>query len=200
MASLKYLWNNRVKFRWFSKPFFKCWAKRLLTFFGLIKYNRRRRKLINKGARIAETAEIGIAIINGKKNNLSIGHFSTLGRVEIALHDKVTIGKFVCINDGVVILSASHDVLDPLWRHKKAPIFINDYAWIATNAIILPGVTIGKGAVVGAGAVVSKNVSDYAIVIGNPAKEISKKRIEIELQPYLYSSNHGLKCVFYIQH
>jgi acetyltransferase-like isoleucine patch superfamily enzyme len=179
MAALNYLWKNRVKHDWFSKSFFKSWAKRALTFSALIKSNKRRRKLINKGAHIAETAELGIVNINGKKRNLQIGDFSTLGRVEIALHDKVTIGKYVCINDGAIILSASHDVLDPLWRHKKAPIFIGDYAWIATNAIILPGVHIGRGAVVGAGAVVSKNVKDYVIVIGNPAKEIEKKRIEV---------------------
>ena len=179
MASLKYLWNNRIKFKWFSKSFFISWAKRLLTFSELIKNNKRRIKLVNSGATIAETAEIGIVTINGRKNNLAIGDFSTLGKVEIALHDKVTIGKYVCINDGVVILSASHDILDPLWQHKKAPIFIGDYAWIATNAIILPGVSIGKGAVVGAGAVVRKNVSDYSIVVGNPAKEMDKKRIEV---------------------
>ena len=179
MASLKYLWNNRVKFQLFSKPFFISWAKRLLTFSELIENNKRRKKLINDGAIISETAEIGIVNINGKKENLSIDDFSTLGRVEIALHDKVSIGKYVCINDGVVILSASHDVSDSLWRHKKAPISIGDYAWIATNAIILPGVSIGKGAVVGAGAVVSKNVNDYSIVTGNPAKEIEKKRIDV---------------------
>jgi acetyltransferase-like isoleucine patch superfamily enzyme len=196
MATFKYLWKNRVKFEWFSKSFFISWAKRLLTFSELIKNNKRRKKLISNGAQIAETAEIGIVNINGKKDNLSIGDFSTLGRVEIALHDKVTIGKYVCINDGVVILSASHDVLDPLWNHKKAPIFIGDYAWIATNAIILPGVRIGRGAVVGAGSVVSKNISDYAIVIGNPAKEISKKRTEVlNYNPceFLASNNAWLK-------
>ncbi len=179
MASFKYLWKNRAKFKWFSKLFFKSWAKRFLTFAELIKSIKRRKRLINSGANVSVTAEIGIANINGKKSNLAIGDFSTIGRVEIALHDKVTIGNYVCINDGVIILSASHDVSDPLWRHKKAPIFIDDYAWIATNAIILPGVHIGKGAVIGAGAVVSKNVNDYAIVIGNPAKEIVKKRTEI---------------------
>lgn len=179
MASLKYLWKNRAKSKLFSKAFFVSWAKRLLTISELIKNNRRRKKLINNGATISETAEIGVVNINGRKENLLIGDFSTLGRVEIALHDRVTIGKYACINDGVVILSASHDVSDSLWRHKKSPISIGDYAWIATNAIILPGVHIGKGAVVGAGAVVSKNVEDYAIVIGNPAKEIGKKRTEI---------------------
>jgi len=179
MASLKYLWNNRLQYRLFSKSFFICWAKRLLTFSELIKNNKRREKLINEGAKIAATAEIGIVNINGRKDYLSIDNFSTLGKVEVALHDKVTIGKYVCINDGVIILTASHDVSDSLWSHKKAPISIGDYAWIATNSIILPGVHIGKGAVVGAGAVVSKNVSDYSIVTGNPAKEIEKKRINI---------------------
>jgi len=179
MASLKYLWKNRVKSRLFSKTFFISWAKRFLTFSELIKNNRRRNNLINEGAIIAATAEIGIVTINGRKDNLVIDDFSTLGRVEIALHDKVTIGKYVCINDGVVILSASHDISVPSWCHKKAPIFIDDYAWIATNAIILPGVSIGKGAVVGAGAVVSKNVNNYAIVTGNPAREIEKKRTDI---------------------
>ncbi|SFD15874.1 acyltransferase [Flavobacterium phragmitis] len=196
MASLRYIWKNRIKYHPFSKAFFISWAKRLLTFPELIKNNRRRKKLINNGANIAETAEIGIVNINGRKENLSIDDFSTLGKVEIALHDKVSIGKYVCINDGVIILSASHDVSDPLWRHKKAPISIGDYAWIATNAIILPGVSIGKGAVVGAGAVVSKNVKDYAIVIGNPAKEIEKKRTEnLKYNPceFLATNNAWLK-------
>jgi len=196
MASLRYLWKNRVKFKLLSKSFFISWAKRLLTFPELIKNNRRRKKLTNNGATIDETAEIGMVNINGRKDNLAIGDFSTLGKVEIALHDKVTIGKYVCINDGVIILSASHDVSDPLWRHKKAPISIGDYAWIATNAIILPGVTIGRGAVVGAGAVVSKNVNDYTIVIGNPAKEIDKKRTEdLKYNPceFLATNNAWLK-------
>lgn len=196
MTTFKYLWKNRVKHHWFSKLFFKSWAKRLLTLAELVKSNNRRKKLINSGAHIAETAELGVVNINGKKNNLIIGDFSTLGRVEIALHDKVTIGKYVCINDGVIILSASHDVSDSLWRHKKAPISIGDYAWIATNAIILPGVHIGKGTVVGAGAVVSKNVSDYAIVTGNPAKEIEKKRTEnLNYNPceFLATNNAWLK-------
>jgi acetyltransferase-like isoleucine patch superfamily enzyme len=196
MATLNYLWNNRSQYKWLSKSFFKSWAKRLFTFSELIQSNKRRKKLVVRGANVAETAEIGIANIHGKKENLTIGDFSTIGRVEIALHDKVTIGKFVCINDGVVILSASHDVLDPFWKHKKAPIFIDDYAWIATNSIILPGVRIGKGAVIGAGAVVTKNVKDYAIVIGNPAKEITKKRIKtLSYNPceFLATNNAWLK-------
>ena len=176
MANISYLWNNRVRFSMSSVAFYKTWAKRILTFKELFARNRRKRTLIKKGAEISATAEIGNIIADGNKKNLNVGSFSFLGRVTVALHDKVVIGNFVCINDGVQLLTASHDVSDPEWKSKKSPIVIEDYAWVATNAIILPGVQIGKGAVVGAGAVVSKNVQPYEIVTGNPAKPITKKR------------------------
>ncbi len=60
-----------------------------------------------------------------------------------------------------------HDIELP---HKS--VIIEDDVWIGTNAIILPGVTIGQGAVIGAGAVVTKDVSPYAIVAGVPARLI----------------------------
>tara|TARA_B100000678_G_scaffold222385_1_gene189926 strand:- start:4941 stop:5534 length:594 start_codon:yes stop_codon:yes gene_type:complete len=179
MASIGYLWKNRIKFPFGSKLFLKTWGKRILTFNSLMKRNFIRRRLVKYGAQISETAEIGQINAHGSKHNLRIGKFTFLGRVDLALHDKIHIGEKVCINDGVIILTASHDLNDPLWRHKKSPIVIEDFAWIATNAIILPGVTIGKGAVVGAGAIVSKNVPPYCIAAGNPAQIISKKRTEI---------------------
>lgn len=53
---------------------------------------------------------------------------------------------------------------------KSEQIQIKDHAWISFNAIILKGVTIGKGAIVAAGAVVTKDVPDFTVVAGNPAK------------------------------
>jgi maltose O-acetyltransferase len=177
MASLKYLISNRAKFAFLSKSFFKAWGKRMMTLPELLKRNKRRQYLCSKGANIDSTVELSLIKANGNKKNLKIGAFSFIGTVEFALHEKITVGKNVCINDGVLILTASHNLDDPEWRHIKKPIFIDDFAWICTNAIILPGVNIGKGAVVGAGAVVSKNVLPYTIVVGNPATPIAKKRI-----------------------
>jgi acetyltransferase-like isoleucine patch superfamily enzyme len=57
------------------------------------------------------------------------------------------------------------------------PITIKDNVWIATGAMVLPGVTIGEGAVVAAGAVVTKDVDDWMVVGGNPAKVIKKRVI-----------------------
>ena len=53
---------------------------------------------------------------------------------------------------------------------KSAPITVKSKAWIGFNTILLKGVTIGEGAVIGAGSVVTKDVPDYAVVAGNPAK------------------------------
>ena len=55
---------------------------------------------------------------------------------------------------------------------KNAPIVIRDKVWIGFNSIIMKGVTIGEGAVIAAGSVVTKDVPDYAVVGGNPAKII----------------------------
>lgn len=176
MASFSYLYANRAKFPTGSRNFLRAWAKRLFSFPELFIRNMRRNKLVKKGAIINETAEIGEVTIAGVLRFLSVGRETFLGRVTINIHDEVKIGSRVCINDGVEILTASHDVADPNWKEIKAKIIIEDYVWIGTGAMILPGVTIGYGAVVGARAVVSKSVNAGAVVVGNPAKIINRTR------------------------
>lgn len=56
------------------------------------------------------------------------------------------------------------------------PVLVKSFAWIGTRCIILPGVTIGKGSIVGAGSVVTKDVPDYHLVAGNPARVIKDLR------------------------
>lgn len=89
----------------------------------------------------------------------------------------VEIGNNVAIAHGVSIMSEDHGIEDhdvPIrdQRKKAAPIKIHDDAWLGMGAKILRGVTIGRGAVVAAGAVVTKDVPDFAIVGGVPAKLI----------------------------
>ncbi|MDN3688870.1 acyltransferase [Cyclobacterium jeungdonense] len=176
MASIKFLWSHRARFPIGSSKFFIAWGKRVFLFSNLLQGNIRRQKLISKGAKIHEESEIGKVRVDGKKEKLTIGKSSFLGRVYIALHDNVIIGERVCINDGVEILTGSHDVNDPTWQLLNKQIIIEDYVWIGTGAMILPGVHIGRGAIVGARAVVSKSIPPGAIVVGNPAKLISKNR------------------------
>jgi acetyltransferase-like isoleucine patch superfamily enzyme len=59
-------------------------------------------------------------------------------------------------------------------KRKEGPVVLKRGCWIGAAAVILPGITIGEGAVVGAGAVVTRDVPDYTMVAGNPAREIKK--------------------------
>lgn len=116
--------------------------------------------------------------ISGGLRQLSVGEYTFVGRAELSVHACLTIGARVCINDGAKILTASHDIKHPNWPTLAKPVTIEDYAWIAVNAIILPGVTIGRGAVVGAGAVVAKDVPPYGLAVGNPARIFESRRPE----------------------
>ena len=169
-------WNSRENpnnpLRWL-----KVWAKRIFHLYGTARLLFRPALFRFRGASVGQLTILGDAKIAGHLTNLNIGDETALGRCEIALHDRVSIGTRVVINDGAVLLTATHSLTDPLWGTKKAPIFIGDYAWIATNAILLPGVKVGRGAVVGAGAVVREDVPDYTVVTGNPATLLSRQRV-----------------------
>jgi len=87
----------------------------------------------------------------------------------------IIIGDGVSVSADVIILTADHDMDDDNFIGRTLPVVILDNVWIGTRAMILPGITIGKGAVVASGAVVTKDVPDYTVVGGVPAKEIRKR-------------------------
>ena len=108
--------------------------------------------------------------------NVSIGELSSIGSgAWVYALDKISIGNNVCIGEDVRLITGSHDVSSPTFDLVTRPITINDNVWVATDSIVLPGVTIGEGAVVGAGAVVTKDVEPWTVVAGNPAKFIKKR-------------------------
>lgn len=92
----------------------------------------------------------------------------------IILEDNVTVsqGSFLC--------TASHDIEDPMHPLVTAPIVLKDQSWVGARAFIGMGVTIGQGAVVGATASVYKDVEEWTVVGGNPAKFIKKRVIKDE--------------------
>lgn len=188
MVDFLFLWRYREQpesvARWV-----KVWLKRSFHLFGLGRLLLRPALFRWRGAKVGHLSILGRSNIAGILSNLEIGSESSLGRCEIALHDRVAIGSRVVINDGAVLLTASHSLKDPQWGHKKAPIIIGDYAWIATNAILLPGTEVGRGAVVGAGAVVRGAVPDFAVVAGNPAVLLPCRRTaELAYSPVMLNA------------
>ena len=111
--------------------------------------------------------------------NIIIGEDSIVGEGAVLDgRNKLTIGNHVDIASEVMIYNAQHDIKDPGFKAISAPVVIEGYVFIGPRAIILPGVTIKKGAVVGAGAVVTKDVEEYSIVGGVPAKEIGVRGVK----------------------
>lgn len=115
------------------------------------------------------------------KNYLIIGDHSWIGQ-NCFLHSAggIEIGRGVGIGPMVTIISSKHlaerlDVPVMFTDLRFAPVVLCDGCDIGVGAILLPGVTIGEGAVVGAGAVVTRNIPDFEVWAGVPAKFIRKR-------------------------
>ena len=98
-----------------------------------------------------------------------------------SVHGPLKIGDNVMMGPDVTILSQTHIIERtdiPMGKQgmREARVIIGNDIWIGMRSIIMPGVKIGNGAVIGAGAVVTKDVPDYAIVGGVPARIIKYRR------------------------
>lgn len=108
---------------------------------------------------------------------IEIGDDSSLG-IDCMIPYDLKVGKDVMMGPYVTIVGENHnfarrDIPMRLQGYQKfPPVRIEDDVWIGACAIILPGITIGRGAIIAAGAVVTKDVPPYAICGGNPARVI----------------------------
>ena len=112
-------------------------------------------------------------------SRIEIGDHSGISGASIVACDSITIGQWVLIGPGACIWDQDGHPpgieerrVRPIPDLRCAPIVIEDDVFIGARAIILKGVTIGRGAIVGAGAVVTKDVAPGDIVVGNPARVI----------------------------
>lgn len=163
---------------------------------GSGKFSRRSFASVGKNA----VFEAGVLVFHPQNiaigTNVYIGHYTILKgyhRNRLTIGDNVwigqgcfmhsaagiTIGNDVGIGPGVHIVTSAHRLEGrAAILHQPldfAPVVLEDGCDIGTGAVILPGVRIGKGAQVGAGAVVSRDVADYSIVTGVPAKPVRQR-------------------------
>ncbi len=108
--------------------------------------------------------------------NLEIGDASAIANGAIMYtQGKIIIGHNVVISQGAHLCAGTHDYNLPEFPLITKPIIVQDYAWIAAEAFVHPGIIIGTGSVVGARSVVTKNTPDWMVCAGHPCKAISPR-------------------------
>lgn len=127
---------------------------------------------------INDHVDLNIRKISNRDPQLKIGSFVSIGRYscigcdnEIILEDHVRIAPYVHITD------RNHnyqDISKPVWQQgiNTSPILIGRETWIGYGSQIMPGVKIGKHCIIGAGSIVTKDIPDYSVAIGSPAKVV----------------------------
>ncbi len=164
------LWQ--VAWTLFFRPSPWCW------------HGGRRTLLRAFGARIGRAAQVMPSVRIWAPWNLSLGDCATVSHgVDLYAVDRIEIGAHATVSQRAFLCTATHDIRHPNMPLVTAPIRIGPGAWVAAEAFVHPGVTIGADAVAGARAVVLKDVPDRRIVAGNPAVEIGTRAIDSEPPP-----------------
>jgi maltose O-acetyltransferase len=129
------------------------------------------------GVKIGKGSTIHMGAIFYDPKNIKIGEDTIIGENAVLDgRDKLIFGNHVDVASEVMFYNGEHDINDQNFKPTFAPVIIEDYVFIGPRAIILPGVTVRKGGVVAAGAVVTKDVPEFTVVAGVPAKPIYERK------------------------
>lgn len=131
------------------------------------------------------------AFVVGRHGRIDIGAYTCLNGTYVVCHRHVRIGDHCLLSWGVVVcdaylpaslpLAARRALLRDVARHPErpfpqagspAPVTIEDNVWVGFDAVILPGVTIGRGSIIGCKTIVRADVEPYTIVAGDPARSV----------------------------
>lgn len=128
---------------------------------------------IGKGVAIKPCVNIKYPWLLTVGNNVWIGEDVWIDNLEM-----VTIGNNVCISQGALLLTGSHNYKKHSFNLITGSIILEDGAWIGAKAIINQGITIGSHAVLTSGSVATKGLESYGVYQGNPALKVRDRVIE----------------------
>lgn len=119
--------------------------------------------------------------------NLSVGKSWLNEDMHINAKDGITIGDNVLIGHRCTFNTDEHNFEDPEkliidQGAQSAPIVIEDGAYIGVNVVVMPGVTIGRGAVIGACSVVTRSVPSMAVALGVPARVVRYRGSKLKVK------------------
>lgn len=166
-------------YRWYYAFMTECCINGLLShipFWSIRRFVLKRRHL-----RLGDGSFIMRKVVFMKPENVKIGKYSHINRdCLLDAREKIVIGNNVSISHKVSLVTGGHDYQSTIFEGKFKSITIDDYVWIGIGAIILQGVHVGKGAVICAGAVVTKDVGEFDVVAGIPAKKIGIRNSDLD--------------------
>ncbi|WP_428329106.1 WcaF family extracellular polysaccharide biosynthesis acetyltransferase [Mucilaginibacter sp.] len=161
---LRLVWGvvYAIFFVYSPKPLFS-WRTFLLKLFGA---------KVGKGVHVYNRVKIWAPW------NLELGDECGIANgAELYSQGKITVGKRAVISQGSYICTGTHDYNLPGHPLLTFPITIGDYAWVAAEVFVHPGVTIGKGCVIGARSVVTNDMPEWMVCAGHPCKPIKQRKL-----------------------
>lgn len=130
------------------------------------------------GGKIGRGSAIHMGVRYFQPSGIELGADTIIGfRSFLDGRDSLIIGNHVDIASEVMIYNSEHDINSPEFIATTAPVEISDYVFIGPRTIVMPGVKIGRGAIIAAGAVVTKDVAEFSVVAGVPAKKIGERKL-----------------------
>lgn len=122
-----------------------------------------------------------------RPGGITIGRNCVIGhRCFLDGRETLTIGNNANLAGETAIFTQEHDPQSPTFAAVGGPVVLGDYVFTGSRAMILPGTTVGEGAGIAAGAVVTKDVAEYVVVGGVPAKKICDRARDLR-----YSLNYA---------
>jgi len=143
-----------------------AWLRRLDVY--------RAQAILKRCARVGSEVRLRMPVVVYAPEKLSIGSQVDIGEfVVLRANGGLTIGDRVLVAAHATLTTRGHPILPPRYgRTVDGPIVLEDDVWVGAAAVVLPGVTIGRGSIVGAGAVVTRDVPANTIVGGVPGRPI----------------------------
>ena len=146
--------------RWTPPPFHR-WRRLVLRAFGA---------RVGAGARLYGSTRIWFP------PNLTLGEGALLGPgVNCYNQGRIDIGARTVVSQGAHLCAGTHDINDPDFQLIAKPIAIGAQAWVAAEAFVGPGVSVGEGAVLGARGVAFRDIEPWAVYAGNPARKLKDR-------------------------
>ena len=138
----------------------------------------RRLLLRSFGARVGAGARVHASVAIWYPPHLTLGAHALIGpRARLYNQGAISVGARTVVSQGAHLCASTHDIADPTFQLQLRPICVGAGCWIAADAFVGPGVTIGDGAVVAARAALFEDARAWGVYRGNPAVPVKERQL-----------------------